>query len=100
MKQKKLYFRDIDSEFCKSLESHFEDAKDEGLERINLTEAIIDKSNPNYIWCGHFAEIGEKEECAKSKCSFYSSKSGRGVCKHRGNLYEHGEEVEFDIPKI
>jgi len=32
-------------------------------------------------------------------CPAYTSKSGRGVCELRGKLYEHGNEVVFNVPK-
>ncbi len=97
MKTKKLYFKSIDDTFCTSLEKHIEEAKLEELKTITLVEAIPDFSNSEYIWCGHQGEIGEREECKKSICEFYSSKSGRGICEHRGKLYQHGEEVTFDV---
>jgi len=93
----KFYFKDIDDTFCVSLEDHIHDAKIEGLSEITLIEAIPDKDNKDFIWCTHFAECGERSFCKKSVCDSYSSKSGRGKCKHRGNLYEHGEEVKFNV---
>lgn len=100
MKIKKLYFQSIDHTVCSSLESHFDDARDNELTKIKLIEAIPDKDNPNYIWCAHELEIESRQECKKAICPFYSSKSGRGVCEHRGILHQFGEEVEFDVPNI
>ena len=100
MSKEKLYFRSTDHTFCSSLESHFDDARDEELTEITLFEAIIDNDNSDYIWCSYQGEVGEREECKKSICSFYSSKSGRGVCEHRGKLFLHGEEVKFDVPQL
>ena len=98
MKNKeKLYFLDIDDNNCYSLSDRLNDAKLEGLEKVTLVEAIPDNDNPDYIWCGVQGEVGERSECKKSICLYYESKSGRGVCKHRGNLYSHGEEVEFKV---
>ena len=98
MKNKeKLYFRDTDDTTCRPLNWHLDDARDEELTEITLVEAIPDNDNPDYIWCGVQGEVGERSECKKSVCLYYESKSGRGVCKHRGNLYAHGEEVEFKV---
>jgi hypothetical protein len=97
MKAQKLYFKSIDDTFCSSLESHLQDARLDGFETVTLIEAIPDKENPDYIFCGLMGEVGKRQECKKSQCDGYSSKSGRGVCKHRGSLYQHGEEVTFDM---
>lgn len=97
MKKEKLYFRDIDDTTCYNLQTRLEDAQDEGLETVTLIEAVLDNDNPDYIYCGYNGEVGEREECRKSFCYNYDSKSGRGVCKHRGNLYCHGEEIVFKV---
>jgi hypothetical protein len=100
MAKEKLYFTSIDDTSCYTLFDRLNDARLDGLKKVTLIEAILDNDNPDYIWCGHQGEVGDRQECKKSICSFYSSKSGRGVCKHRGSLYLHGEEVEFDVPQI
>lgn len=93
----KLYFKSIDDTTCHSLESHLDDARSEELTEITLVEAIPDNDNPDYIWCIHHEQVTERHDCRKYACSSYSSKSGRGVCKHRGNLYSHGDEVTFKV---
>lgn len=98
MSQEKLYFKSIDHTTCHSLEWHLEDAKLEDLQEITLVEAIPDNDNPDYVWCTHYENAEEKNQCRKSFCPGYESKSGRGVCEHRGNLYCHGNEVKFDVP--
>lgn len=98
-KKKILYFKSIDDTFCEPLNSHLDDAMHEGLDTITLIEAIPDNHNPDYIWCTHEGEVVEREQCKKSICPFYQSKSGRGLCKNRGNLYQHGKEVKFKVPK-
>lgn len=95
--EKQLYFENIDDTFCCELQTFIEDAKIEELKEITLVEAIPDNSNPDYVWCTYHGECIEKSECKKSECSLYSSKSGRGVCEHRGKLYRHGDEVKFDV---
>lgn len=98
MSKEKMYFRSFDDTTCKCLEWHFDDARDEYLETITLVEAIPDNINNDYIWCRKVEAVEEKEYCNKSFCKEYCSKSGRGVCKHRGKLYEHGNEVTFKVP--
>jgi hypothetical protein len=98
-KTEKLYFKSVDDTICSSLIGFLDDAKWDGLEKITLIEAIPDNGNTETIWCTYYGEVGEKSECKKSICSHYSSKSGRGKCENRGNLYLHGEEVTFDVPK-
>lgn len=95
----KFYFLDTDDIFCKSLESRLEDAQEEGLSTITLLEAIPDDITTDFVWCKYKGEVAEKIMCKKAECSFYSSKSGRGVCQHRGKLYLHGNEVTFEVPK-
>ena len=92
----KFYFESIESETCYPLPYHIEDAKFQGLKEITLIEANEDNID-GIIWCGAMEATGDKSECNKKKCSLYHSKSGRGVCSHRGNLYEYGEEVTFKI---
>lgn len=95
--KEKLYFLNEDDTSCYTLSDRLNDAKLEGLNEITLMEAILDNDNPDYIWCSHYGEVGERQGCKKSICSYYSSTSGRGVCRHRGNLYTHGEKVTFKI---
>jgi len=92
-----LYFRDTDDTLCQSLESLLQDAKYDGLEKITLVEAIPDNVTSEFIWCVQHGECVERHECRKSQCSYYESKSGRGVCSNRGKLYFHGNEVIFDV---
>lgn len=42
----------------------------------------------------------ERAECKKAECQLYFSKSGRGVCWHRGSYFLHGEKVKFKVPYI
>lgn len=97
MSKEKLYFKSIDDTTCHSLDCHMEDAKLEKLKSITLVEAIPDKDTKDHIWCTHYENTEEKNQCRKSFCPAYESKSGRGVCIHRGNLYQHGEEVTFKV---
>ena len=98
MKNEKFYFKSINDTTCYPLDQHIFESKEDGLSKIKLIEAIPDFENKEYIWCTYFGEVGERTECKKSCCEKYkSNRSGRGTCVHRGKLYIHGEEVEFDI---
>ncbi len=96
-KTEQLYFESIDEVFCRPKEYFLEDAELEGKTEITLVEAIRDLDNHEFIWCTHEGEVTGREMCKKAECPYYSSKSGRGVCEHRGKLYSHGEEVTFKL---
>lgn len=96
MKDNKMYFKNIDSTNCFNLQEHLNEAKDEGLNKITLVEAIPDDNTNSFIWCSIY-DVVEKSDCKKSLCPRYESKSGRGVCSNKGSLYLHGEEVTFDV---
>ena len=92
-----LYFASIDDTSCHPLEYYINDAKLEGLSEITLVKADPDDGTTDFIWCTYHGDCVEHNECKKSLCNYYESKSGRGVCKHRGKLYLHGEEQIFKI---
>ena len=98
-KNKKLYFKSIDDTTCYELERHINEAKFDSLTAVTLIEAEPDNDNPDYIFCMDSGEVEERQECKKSRCENYSSKSGRGICSNRGKLYAHGEEATFTIPQ-
>ena len=75
----KLYFRDIDSEFCYPLGDHIAEAIDDELEEVTLVEAVPDFDNKDYIWCTIDGVCVERSECKKAYCTGYQSKSGRGI---------------------
>ena len=64
----KLYFRSIDDNTCHSLEYHMDVARYEELEEITLVEAIPDNDNPDYVWCTHYENTEERNQCKKSFC--------------------------------
>lgn len=98
MKSKELYFKSIDDTMCYGLEQHLLEAKEEGLEKVTLIRAYPDKETKNHVWCTHFAEVIDRNDCKKISCNYYkANKSGRGACVHRGKLYLHGESVEFKV---
>ena len=93
----KLYFENEDANICQPLRYFLEDAKIEGLKEIELMEAVPDNNTGEFVWCSYDGEVTDRGECKKSECSNYTSKSGRGVCSHRGSLYWHGEKVKFTV---
>jgi len=97
MKKEKLYFQSEDSTTCEPLDSLLDDARFEGLEEITVIEAIPDNNTSDHVWCTQYGEVTEKSDCKKSVCRCYESKSGRGKCSNRGNLYLYGEEVTFKV---
>lgn len=93
----KLYFPNIDSTHCEPIEGLLAEAKYDGLKELTVVEAIPDNGTSEFIWCVQHGECVEKQNCKKALCSHYESKSGRGVCSNRGQLYFHGDEVVFEI---
>ena len=91
MKTQKLYFLDSSSEICYPLDRF----SLEELEEVyyEIYEAIPDNDNKDFIFCSLDGEVGGREFCKKSECKDYYSKSGIGVCSHRGKLFEKGEKV-------
>lgn len=92
-----MYFENEDSTNCYDLKDHLNNARIEELKEITLLEAVPDNDNSDYIWCTYLGEVGERGECRKSFCAYYESKSGRGVCSHRGNLFLHGDAINFNV---
>ena len=91
MKTQKLYFLDASSEICHSLDYFsLEELKEVNYE---LYAAIPDDSIKDFIFCYLYGQVGYREFCKKSQCKNYTSESGRGVCSHRGKLFEVGEKV-------
>ena len=91
MKTQKLYFLDLSSERCYPLD-YF---SLEELEEVDyeLYEAVPDNDSKDFIFCSLAGEVGDREFCKKAHCKYFTSKSGRGVCSHRGKLFEKGEKV-------
>jgi len=97
MEREKMYFKNEDSETCQTLEDLLKEAKEDELTEITLVEAEIDDGTTDFIWCTHYGTVVEKDECKKSLCPNYESKSGRGKCSNKGQLYLHGESVKFNV---
>jgi len=71
----KFYFRKEDDEMCYTLEYHIMEAKDEGLEEIELFEAVPDKLD-GFFWCKAVSETTEDGFCGK-QCDDYEPKNGK-----------------------
>ena len=57
----------------------------------------VPTSDPYYMYCTRFDEIGEKGNCGKF-CEAYAPRNGKsGACRHLGKLYDEGEEVIIRI---
>lgn len=97
MEKQKLYFKSVDDEICAPLESHLADAKWDDCNEITLFEAVPDHDTQHVIWCTHLLACVERPQCTKAECEYYTSKSGRGACLHRGQLYTHGEAHTFQV---
>jgi len=95
----KYYFEDRDSEISYTLDYFLKRAKEKGLDKITLIEAIPEKDD-FYCWCGKMCEVTQRSDCKKSVCEYYeSNKSGRGTCIHRRGLCTFGDEVTFNVNK-
>lgn len=98
--KKKYYFENEDAEHCYT-EEYFQDAmRNDELTEIIVLEAIPAKiSESEFIYCKEIETVGEKKECGKS-CPDYEPRNGKnGMCKNRGKLYEHGDEVTLIAKK-
>lgn len=93
----KMFFSSVDENHCYPLCVHLDNAIDSMEETITLIEAIPAGKNTGMHWCKEFGEVVEHFDCTKAACSSYTSKSGRGVCKNRGKLYEHGAEININV---
>lgn len=95
--KEQFYFRNEDAEHAYPLSHFIEKAKEEGLKEITIIEAIPDNDNKDYIYCKLAGEVGDRSECCKNQCDSYKSKSGKGVCVHRGRLCGFGEEQKIKV---
>lgn len=95
--KKALYFRTEEGEWCQTLDAHIEDAESEGLETIELFEAVPEKV-AGFFWCRAVGEVSEEGTCGKL-CDDYEPKNGKsGMCRHKYNtLYTTGAKVTFEV---
>jgi hypothetical protein len=96
MAKEKLYFGSLDEEICRPLSYFIEsvDSVDSAkVQELILFEAVPDTGPEEFVFCQHYGEVADRDQCKKSVCPHYQSKSGRGKCEHRGKFYTHGKEV-------
>ena len=94
--KKKYYFENEDAEHCYT-EEYFQDTmRFDEITEMTVLEAIPAKiSKSEFIYCKENETVGEKSECGRN-CPYYEPRNGKnGMCKHRGKLYEHGDEVKL-----
>ncbi len=97
-KSTQLYFKNEDSENCYPLEDHLEQAKEDGLAEVTLLKAVPDFDNKDHVWCSDFGDVADRDECRQLCCGHYEPSHAKGgPCKHRGLLYQHGEEETFKV---
>lgn len=94
MKKEKYYFENEDAENCWTEEYFQDQMRVNELTEISVLEAIPVKIKiSEYIYCKEIGEVGEKRECGK-EYPYYKPRNGKnGMCKHRGKLFEHGDDV-------
>ena len=97
MKRKKFYFRDNESENCYS-EDHFQFIMDvEGIDEIEVFEAIPAIIGGGVFWCKEHQFCGDdsRDTCGRFNCQQYEPRNGKnGRCRHHSEwLYESGEKV-------
>lgn len=92
----KKYFKTEDSELCYPLEYHLLEAKDQGLDEIELFEAVTEKID-GFFWCNKYLSVGEKGNCGKI-CAEYDPRNGKsGICKHNSIFHEPNLKVKFKV---
>lgn len=96
MKKQKLYFENEYANIAYDLSFHVEQAKENNFEEIELFEAVIDKSEPDYVWCGEKDTTVERSECNKKYCNYHKCIKGR-ICDFRGKLYTPGKKIIINV---
>lgn len=100
MSKVNYYFESEEDNTCYELKHFIFNAKREGLDFIKLHTAIVDTELPDLHFCGYKGEQVERCMCKKVNCSDYTSKSGRGVCNYRSQLYFAScGKITFDVNK-
>lgn len=93
----KLYFGNEDSNNCYCLEDHINEAKEDGLNEVELIEAVQDDSVKHFCWCTYLGDCIERSECSKKFCDMYKKPEKGNACANRGQFYSFGEKVRFDV---
>lgn len=97
MPKKKFYFHHNDSEVCYQ-EDHFQFIMyDEGIDEIEVFEAIPAIIGGGVFWCTEHSFCGDDshDSCGRINCDQYDPRNGKnGRCRHhRIWLYEYGDKV-------
>ena len=89
----KLYFSKLDDERCYQLRYIIEDAKENGMTEIEVTEAKR-ITGQGFFYCQKFQDCGEVgQDCNKLCCSEYSPRNGKnGRCIDSGYCYEPSDK--------
>ena len=89
---RKLYFHHEDDERCYTIEEHMDQMKFNGEAERKIIRAKAEYG-VDYFWCSWIGECGEKGECGKLNCSYYSPRNGiSGICKHHSPCYHPTDE--------
>lgn len=96
----KLYFNlNTEPEFCYPLSYHMDQARENGLDKLELYLAKPVK-NTDMFWCKAADALGLKSDnLCGLQCSHYKPRNGRsGICKHKAHTYAPSEEKTiFDV---
>ena len=88
----KYYFENEDAEQCYNKQYFEELMIKNGIEEIEVFEALLDKWI-DYHWCAKYDAICEKGECGKF-CKGYSPRNKKsGICVNHRFFRTHGEKV-------
>ena len=89
------FFSGEDEEICYPLWKHLMWARERDEKEITVYKAEPIKVH-GYMYC-KLHGAGEDGNCGKI-CDDYVPRNGkRGMCKHRGKLYQAGQKVKFNV---
>lgn len=95
MCETKLYFKNEDATKCYPLAFHIKNAKDDGLEEIELFEAYPD-DDKEFVYCKVIQKVCIAKDCTEH-CEDFTLHSREGKCIHTGLLMAHGDKVKFKV---
>ena len=89
------FFSGEDEEICYPLWKHLMWAREKDEKEVTVYKAEPIKVH-GYMYC-KLHGAGEDGNCGKI-CDDYIPRNGkRGMCKHRGKLYQAGQKVKFNV---
>lgn len=98
---RKLFFKDLDDEFCFEIDDIKEYMRDNNLNELTVYKAIPDIIGGGIFWCKkhRFCGDGTADYCGRENCEDYEPRNKiSGVCKHhRHVLYVPGEKVTIKL---